>query len=157
MGGWIKISGIRGDSQNPAHLGWIEIYSVNWGSVTRNAGANREKPATSEIVVTKKVDAASAPLMRASTNGSTFDHITIDMADNAGKTQASFQFSNVIVSHVGQSSAGSDSGPVESVTFNYTDAAVTQGAASAGSAFSSATSAIAKAIGEGLAKVARSQ
>jgi type VI secretion system secreted protein Hcp len=158
MGGWIKLSGITGESQNPAHMGWIDISSMNWGPVTRNTGTSDEKPATSEIVVTKKTDLASATLMRASLNGTAFDQVTIDMADNTGKAYASFQLKNVVVSAVSLSSAGSDSGPLEFVTLNFTDAAVTQGASGGGGAraFSSATTAIAKAIGEALAKAARS-
>ncbi|MGE5169182.1 MAG: type VI secretion system tube protein Hcp [Rudaea sp.] len=160
MGGWIKISGIRGESQDPAHFGWIEIESMSWGAVTHRTGARSEKPATSEIVVTKKTDSASASLMRAGVNGPPFGQVTIDIADGAGKTQASFQLKNVVISSMSLSSAsGSSSSPMESITLNFTDAAVTQGASSAGAsawgAFSSATSAIAKAIGEALAQAAR--
>jgi len=161
MGGWIKISDIKGDSQDPSHFGWIAVESVSWGAVTRggvSAGGRSEKPATSEIVVTKKTDSSSPVLMRASVRGDTFDQVTLDMTDVAGKNYVSFQFRNVVVSHVSQFSGGS-TGPLESVTLNFTDAAATQGASSAGTAattaFSSATSAIAKAIGNALANMAR--
>jgi type VI secretion system secreted protein Hcp len=160
MGGWIKISDIKGDSQDPSHFGWIAVESVSWGAVTRGgsgASGRSEKAATSEIVVTKKIDSSSPVLMRASVRGDTFDQVTLDMTDDAGKKYVSFQFRNVVVSHVSQFSGST--GPIESVTLNFTDAAATQGASSAGTAattaFSSATSAIAKALGEALAQAAR--
>lgn len=162
MGGWIKISDIKGDSQDPGHAGWIEVESVNWSSVTRGTGRSSalggqsERPAMSDIVVTKKIDASSPKLMRASFTGPTFEQVTIDMADSSGRTYMSFQLGHVVVANVSQSSSGNE-GPTESVTFSFTGAAVTQGTTSAGmtTAFSSATSAIAKAIGNALAHVAR--
>jgi type VI secretion system secreted protein Hcp len=161
MGGWIKISDIKGDSQDPSHFGWIAVESFSWGAVTGGAGnasARSDKPATSEITITKKTDASSAVLMRASVQGQTFDQATLDMTDAAGKNYVSFQFRNVVVSHMSQFSGGSTV-PLETVTLNFTGAAATHGASSASTgattAFSSATTAIAKAIGNALAKVAR--
>ena len=161
MGGWIKISGIKGDSQDPGHMGWIAVESVSWGAVTRGgtgAAGRSERPATSEIVITKKTDSSSPVLMRASAKGDIFDQASLDMTDDAGKKYAAFQFQNVIVSHVSVFSGGS-TGPLESVTLSFEGAAATQGASSSGTAartaFSSATSAIAKAIGNALSRVAR--
>ena len=162
MGGWIKISDIKGDSQDPGHAGWIAVESVNWSSVTRGAGrsgaggARSERPAMSDIVITKKIDASSPRLMRASLSGPAFQQVTIDMADSSGNTYTSFQLADVVISNVSQSSSGGD-GPTETVTLSFTGAAVTQGTTSSGTttAFSSATSAIAKAIGSAIAHVAR--
>jgi type VI secretion system secreted protein Hcp len=163
MGGWIKISDIKGDSQDPGHMGWIAVESVNWSSVTRGTGrsnaggARSERPATSDIVITKKIDVSSPRLMRASVSGPAFQQVTIDMADASGKTYMSFQLGDVVIANVSQSASRGDEGPIESVTLSFTGAAVTQGTTSPGTAaaFSSATSAIAKAIGNAIAHVAR--
>jgi type VI secretion system secreted protein Hcp len=162
MGGWIKISDIKGDSQDPGHAGWIQVESMSWGAVTRrggsSAGGRSERPAMSEITITKKTDSSSPVLMRASVKGDIFDEVTLDMTDASGRNYVSFQFHNVVVSHVSQSS-GAAIGPIETVTLNFAGAAATQGGSSpstgATTAFSSATTAIAKAIGNAIAHVAR--
>jgi type VI secretion system secreted protein Hcp len=73
---YMKFEGVDGAVTAAGHEKWIELHSAQMGvsrhiSMQTGQGANREPsvPSLSEIVVTKDLDCASAPLLRQSLDG----------------------------------------------------------------------------------------
>ena len=68
---YLKYGDIKGDVTEPAHAGYIELTSAQWGvgrGVSTPTGGSADRggsaPSVSEIVVTKGSDSASARLIQ---------------------------------------------------------------------------------------------
>ena len=113
--------------------GWIELQSFQWGvgrgvssprDATSGGAANREssRPSVSEIVITKRTDAAS-PLFSQAALHDTRDKCELHF-DKANTSNAqpymTINLENVMVSHFSVSSGPGGDRPVESLTLNFT-------------------------------------
>lgn len=149
MATFLKLDGIKGDSSDPMHAAWIDLQSFSWG-VHGHPFSDAVK--IHDIVVTKRVDSASAQLWQAAVEGRPFMEAIVEMSDD-GKVHLSIKLKSPAIASV-QASRGEQE-PLESVVIVFENAAASQGSSSSSSAFSSATTAIAKAIGQAIANAAK--
>jgi type VI secretion system secreted protein Hcp len=75
---YLQIDGIKGESQDSRHQGWIECGSVHWGIVqpksataSTGGGHTAERAELKEISFTKVADLASPILMQTCAMGKT--------------------------------------------------------------------------------------
>ncbi|MGE5276873.1 MAG: Hcp family type VI secretion system effector [Acidobacteriota bacterium] len=118
---YFKYGDIKGDVKEPAHRGWIELTSMQWGvgrAITTPAGASRERsaPSVSEIVVTKPMDSASTHLFRESLDGKGVD-VVIDFVKD-GTVYLQVNLSNTLIASYSISGRGRNS--MESLSLNFT-------------------------------------
>jgi type VI secretion system secreted protein Hcp len=131
---FLKIDAIPGESTDAAHLGWIKVLSFSWGLHKAGAGATAAQHQDFSIV--KTVDKASPKLALfccyGSPNGA-IPSLIIEVCRASGDKQKymEYKMSDVIVSscrsigsavsteRVGAATAGSETLPLEEVSFNY--------------------------------------
>ncbi len=121
---FLRYGDIKGDVKEPAHRGWIELTSFQWGvgrSVTSVGSATRESsaPSVSEIVVTKLHDSASTRLFNESVAGQGTKAI-IDFVKGDGTVYLRLVLDNTMVSGYSISGGGGATRPSETVTLNFT-------------------------------------
>jgi type VI secretion system secreted protein Hcp len=123
MPAFMKYDSIYGDVTEPAHRGWIEVMSFQFGvgrglSNPTGGSADRESsaPSVSEIVVTKKTDAASTRLRNESFRGEPTSAIIEFVKE--GRVYLRYEMSDTMVS--GYSLSGGGDRPTESLTLNFT-------------------------------------
>ncbi|WP_313035689.1 Hcp family type VI secretion system effector [Massilia alkalitolerans] len=111
---YLQIDGIKGESADEAHKGWIECLSVEWAvtqpkSATASTGGGHtaERANLSEIGITKLADLASPILFQLSACGKTLPKAKLEFmrADGDGKPIKYFeiQLENVLISHMASS------------------------------------------------------
>ncbi|HET8874753.1 MAG TPA: type VI secretion system tube protein Hcp [Casimicrobiaceae bacterium] len=134
---FIKIAGIDGESQDEQHKGEIDVLSWSWGMSgvsSRASSTNPSQPVgplaracAREFTITKQVDKASPSLFANAATGTPIQNAVITVR-KAGRGQQEFMtitLSNVVVSSVAQVGASDDSGPTESVSFNFSSVLIT--------------------------------
>jgi type VI secretion system secreted protein Hcp len=110
---YLQIHGIKGESADSAHQGWIEITSANWGvtqpgsaSVSTAGGHTSGHSEHRSLTITKLVDIASPLLMQHCSMGKTIPKATLEFmrADGDGKPVKYYQveLENVMLSHIDQ-------------------------------------------------------
>jgi type VI secretion system secreted protein Hcp len=116
---YLQIDGIKGESADSAHQGWIELTSAHWGVIQpRSATASTGGGHTAErcehraLPVTKLADLASPVLMQHCSMGKTIPKAKLEFmrADGDGKPVKYYQveLENVMIANMEQMvSAGS--------------------------------------------------
>jgi type VI secretion system secreted protein Hcp len=105
---YLQIDGIKGESQDSKHQGWIECLSVHWGihqpkSATASTGGGHtaERAELKEVSFTKMADLASPILMQTCAMGKTLAKAKFDFmrADGNGQPISYFQIEleNVLI------------------------------------------------------------
>ncbi len=108
---YLHIDGIKGESQDAEHQGWIEITSVHWGvrqpksaTASTAGGHTAERAELTDITFSKLADVASPLLFQFSAGGKTFPKAIIEFfrADGDGKRIKYFaiELENVLIAHV---------------------------------------------------------
>jgi type VI protein secretion system component Hcp len=100
--GYLKIDGIKGESQDLGHTGWIELLSISLPRMQPVAGENLKgivvwRP-SQDIVITKFVDMASPKLQDAVSTGKHFNQAVIDLKPEADQPGRSLQLQQVVIS-----------------------------------------------------------
>lgn len=114
---YLQIEGIRGESADSAHQGWIECESVNFGvtqpksaTASTSGGHTAERAELSEISVTKLADLSSPMLFQASACGKTHPRAKLEFlrADGSGTPvrYMEVELENVLIGHWGTSVSG---------------------------------------------------
>lgn len=129
---YLKYGDIKGDVTEPAHSGWIELMSVQWG-VSRGVGSpvspggwkEGSGPSVSEISVTKKTDRASNRLMNESLSGKGVTAVVDHVKDSGGVATVYLRLtmSETLISSwqiSGSGGKGDQSPPTESLTLSFT-------------------------------------
>jgi type VI secretion system secreted protein Hcp len=106
---FLKIEGIEGESQDSKHKNEIQIESFSWGAtqavaVSTGGGHGAGKVSVSDLVVTKRIDKASAGLFKACATGAHIPKATL-VCRKAGKDQQEFYkvtFTDILVSSIQQ-------------------------------------------------------
>ena len=130
---YLKYGSINGDSTTDGYKQWINSDSFQWG-VGRGVGsaarglANREasEPSLSEIVMTKRMDVASVPLLQDAWGGQMDNAVTIKFTTTTKNAVIDFliyELENVGLSGYSISSGGDM--PSESLSLNFTKITVT--------------------------------
>lgn len=110
---YLQLNGIKGESADSEHLGWIEITSIHLGvlqpkSATSSTagGHTAERCEHRTISIDKLADLASPILMQTSSSGKTLAKGKIEFmrADSDGKRVKYYEIEleNVLVGHVDQ-------------------------------------------------------
>ncbi len=110
---YLQIDGIKGESADAGHQGWIEITSAHWGvtqprssSVSTAGGHTVGHSEHRTLSLTKLVDLASPVLMQHCSTGKTIPKAKIEFmrADGDGKRVKYYQIEleNVMLSHMDQ-------------------------------------------------------
>jgi type VI secretion system secreted protein Hcp len=108
---YLQIDGIKGESQDDKHKGWIECEAVNWGiSQPRSAcsssagGHTAERCEHDDITIMKSADLSSPLLMQTCSAGRTIPKAKIEFmrADGQGERIKYFEIEleNIIVSRI---------------------------------------------------------
>lgn len=126
---YLKIEGIKGESQDSGHQGWIEISHVHWGATqprsatsSTSGGHTAERAELDDIRFHKIADLSSPILMQTCVAGKTLPKAKFEFmrADGDGKPIKYFEIEleNVLIGSV---SPGADPGELmsESVTFKF--------------------------------------
>jgi type VI secretion system secreted protein Hcp len=123
MGLFMQYPGLNGDSTEKGYEGWVTLSSVNFGAsrsvdVAVGSAKSREakSPTISAVTVTKKLDASSAGLFRASVSLAQGVNVTIAFTKTGGETYLKYSLSNVLISGYHISTAGDF--PVETVSIS---------------------------------------
>lgn len=110
---YLQIDGIKGESADSAHQGWIEIASAHWGvtqprstSVSTAGGHTAGHSEHRTLSLTKLADLASPVLMQHCSTGKTIPKAKLEFmrADGDGKPVKYYQIEleNVMLSHMDQ-------------------------------------------------------
>jgi type VI secretion system secreted protein Hcp len=126
---FLKIDGIKGESQKQNHTGEIEIYSFSLGAsnpttVGMGTGLSAGKVTLSDFSIMKSTDKASPTLFSNCCAGKSFKTATVALqkatGSTTGETYLQYDFTNIFVSSIQWSgSSGGDDAPTESVSFVY--------------------------------------
>ncbi|MFL6672402.1 MAG: Hcp family type VI secretion system effector [Massilia sp.] len=116
---YLQIDGIKGESSDDQHKGWIECQSVNWSlhqpkSATSSTagGHTAARVDLSDISIHKITDIASPILAQHCAMGKTIPKAKIEFmradGDGARVKYYEVELENVLVAHVAQGVAGGD-------------------------------------------------
>lgn len=114
---YLQLDGIRGESQDAGHPGWIECLSVNFSisqpksaTASTAGGHTAERAELSPITFTKCVDMSSPQLLQQCAGGKTIPKAKFEFmrADGNGVPIKYFEIEleNLIISHIAPSAAG---------------------------------------------------
>ena len=114
---YLQIDGIKGESADSAHVGWIELTSAQWGvtqpkSATASTGGGHtaERCEHRTLAVTKLADLASPMLMMWSSMGKTIPKARLEFmrADGNGIPVRYYEIEleNVLIASVDQAAHG---------------------------------------------------
>jgi type VI secretion system secreted protein Hcp len=116
---FLKLSGVRGESQNPRHYGEIEISSFSWGGKYQHSSGGPGKATISDLTFTKMRDKTSGVLMVASHSGQHFTEavLTIEQLSEWGSMMRSivFELKSILLDSV------SGDGETDTITLSFAD------------------------------------
>ncbi|MDZ4730604.1 MAG: type VI secretion system tube protein Hcp [Xanthomonadales bacterium] len=120
---FLKIEGVKGESMDKDHKGWIIIESMSSPNMPLAAGSSgtAQKRQHKPFIITKSIDATSPMLKKAANDGTHFPSATLNVADpkNPGQTQQ-YELENVLISSYQVSGSGADGGiPTETFSLNF--------------------------------------
>ncbi len=127
---FLKITTIPGESTDDKHKDWIEVLSFSWGVSQPSAGARSSGGAAAsercnhqDFSIVHTLDKASPKLFLACCKGEHIPEVKLELCRATGdKTKyMEYKMEDVIVTSVrpGGSAQGSETLPLEEVSFNY--------------------------------------
>ena len=128
--GYLKIDGITGESQDPNHVGWIEVDSYQFDTIRAAAATPETRRAAAlaeihDLKVTKLVDPKSSPkLHEAAATGRHLPRVTLQLTRKApgAEPYLVIEMKDVIISSVTTSphaNGANAPAPTETLTLNY--------------------------------------
>jgi type VI secretion system secreted protein Hcp len=116
---YLQIDGIRGESQDSAHQGWIEISSAHWGVIqprsataSTGGGHSTERCEHRALALSKVADLASPILMQHCSMGKTIPKAKLEFmrADGDGRPVKYYEveLENVMIASMEQIASGGD-------------------------------------------------
>ncbi|HLF30336.1 MAG TPA: type VI secretion system tube protein Hcp [Xanthomonadales bacterium] len=121
--GYIKISGVEGESTDKGHTGEIDIQSWSWGDSQREAasGMATDKRQHKPLMITKRVDKSSPMLQQASAAGSSIPSMTVYLPKQGDTSTGylTYELKNVMVTSYQTSRGSSGTVPTETFSLNY--------------------------------------
>lgn len=131
---FLELEGIKGESTDAKHQGWLEIETWAWGETQEGAGsrstsgaASRGRVSMQDIAFTKQEDKASPQLMLYCASGKHIKKATLHIHRATGKKEKylEFVFSDSIVTSYQTSATTIDVLPMDSFTLNFAKIEVT--------------------------------
>ena len=125
---FLKIEGIKGESQDDKHKNQIEILSFSWGMTNTpvmGGGGGTGKAVFHDISVTARLSKASPQFLAACAGGTNIVSATLYVRDSAASTNQEYfeiKLDNMQISSLKQTggkTATSDDRPMEEVAFNF--------------------------------------
>ena len=125
---YLQLDGIKGESTDSKHQGWIECTIVHWeikqpksATASTGGGHTAERAELSEISISKLVDLASPLLAQTCACGKTIAKAKLEMlrADGNGEPIKYFEveLENVLIGHLAPSFGGGF--PTETVSLKF--------------------------------------
>ncbi|WP_198119435.1 Hcp family type VI secretion system effector [Massilia rhizosphaerae] len=116
---YLQLDGIKGESADSRHPGWIECKSISWNihqpksaTASTSGGHTAERAEVSEITLSKLVDLASPILAQTCACGKTIPKAKLEMlrADGNGEPVKYFEveLENVLIAHIAPAFDGID-------------------------------------------------
>lgn len=110
---YLQIDGVKGESTDSMHAGWIECHAISWGvsqpkSATASTGGGHtaERCEMTEILLTKEADMSSPILLQLCAAGKTIPKAKFEfMRADAGSAIKYYEIEleNVLIAHVAPS------------------------------------------------------
>lgn len=127
---YLQIDGIKGESADSAHQGWIEVTGINWGvqqprSATASTGGGHtaERAELSDISFSKLSDLSSPILLQTCATGKTIPNAKVEFfrADGNGTRVKYFEIEleNVLIGMVRPHVGGDETYLSEIVNLKY--------------------------------------
>ncbi|RPI28009.1 MAG: type VI secretion system tube protein Hcp [Acidobacteria bacterium] len=127
---FLEIEGVKGESTDDKHKGWIEIQSFSHGmsqpissTVSSSGGAAAGRVNMQDFSVVKFLDSASPELAKLCCTGRHVPKVTVELWRAGGEKVKYMEYlmENVMVSSVrpGGTSNGGEDLPLEEVSFNF--------------------------------------
>lgn len=116
---YLQLDGIKGESADSRHAGWIECLSINWSIIqpksataSTSGGHTAERAELRDIQISKLVDLASPILAQLCACGKTIPKAKLEMqrADGNGQPIKYFEveLENVLIAHIAPNFSGGD-------------------------------------------------
>jgi type VI secretion system secreted protein Hcp len=129
---FLKLDGIRGESQDSKHSGEIEVLNWNWamtnsGSAHYGQGAGAGKVQVGDIHILKRVDTATPILMKACATGQHVASGTLTVRKSGGTALEYFKvdLTEILVSSIRPASDANSPFLMEDVAINFASFRVT--------------------------------
>jgi type VI secretion system secreted protein Hcp len=125
---YLKLDGVKGESQDSKHKDSIEIESFSWGvtnagTASSGSGLGAGKAVFRDFTITKGADAASPVLFEKCATGEHIKSAILTIRKSGGTKLEYYKvkFTDLLVSDFSITGTGENSIPVETVTLNYTE------------------------------------
>ncbi|HTR70815.1 MAG TPA: type VI secretion system tube protein Hcp [Mycobacteriales bacterium] len=118
---FLKIDGIKGESQDSTHQDWIDVASYGFRATdaTKPTSAKKGKVSFKGMTFTKTVDKSSPALMTHCATGKHIPQATLTMrASNAKQDFLTITLSEVVISAYDHSAADNET-PSEQISLNF--------------------------------------
>lgn len=126
--GYLKLDGVKGESQDQAHKDWIDVLAWTWNldnpsNVVAGTGSGSTTAHVGDFSITKQVDLASTPLAQFLLKGKHFGKGIFELPKSGGDGKAmiyyKIEFKEVFVTAM--SFGGGAGGGVftENITFSF--------------------------------------
>lgn len=123
---FLKLSDIKGESQDSKHKGEIDVLAWSWGmnnsgSAHTGGGAGAGKVNVQDLSLTKYMDKSSTNLMLACCNGKHFDSavLTVRKSGEQPLEYLKVTMKEVLISAVSTGGSGVEDRLTENVTLNF--------------------------------------
>lgn len=124
---FLKIDGIKGESQDHKHGGEIDVLAWSWGmsqsgTTHTGGGGGSGKVSVQDLSFTKYVDSASHALMINCSKGQHINEATLYVRKAAGKEPIEYiklTMKEIIVSSISTGGSGGEDRLTENITLNF--------------------------------------
>ena len=123
---FLKIADVKGEAQDSAHKGEIDVLAWSWGmsqsgSMHIGGGGGSGKVSVQDVSVTKYVDNSSSTLMQKCCNGKHFPSATLTIR-KAGESPLEYwvlELTNMIITSISTGGSGGEDRLTENITMNF--------------------------------------
>ena len=122
---FLKLAGIPGESQDPAHKGEIDVLAWSWGlsesQTQAGTGAGAVRPNFQDLSIQKLTDIASPLLVAATARGTNISDATLTVR-KASKVPQAFlilNMQNVMVTSITMKESEAEDRPQETIMIKY--------------------------------------
>jgi len=122
---YLKLDGVRGESQNPRHYQEIELSSLSWGEKFRGVGGGTGKAQMTDLHVVKPSDTTSPILWVACTSGQNFRSGSVTIED-ISEFGSMIRFVTITLKEILIATFRSDNGG-DNVTLNFAEFSFQEG------------------------------